>query len=195
MPEKTPKTAVVIVPPNRLWGPIQAIRKKHDRSVKRWMPHFTLIYPFRPRHEFERLATALAAVCETIDPFDVTLEQFRIFVGGRDSYTVWLAPEPPGPVIHLQDVLWRVAPDCDDTRRYDGGFTPHLSVGQVRGEKAMGRLCESLQKKWRPLSFTVDAVSLIWRNDPPDDVFRVDRTVPLGAGKGKGAPPSSRAGA
>jgi len=30
--------------------------------------------------------------------------------------------------------------------------------------------------------FRVEAVSLIWRGDPPDDVFRIDRQMPLGGG-------------
>ena len=40
------KAAAVIIPPEDAWGPIQAIRRKHDRKVGRRMPHITLIYPF-----------------------------------------------------------------------------------------------------------------------------------------------------
>ena len=44
------KTATVIIPPECVWGPIQAIRQKHDSEVGRWMPHVTLTYPFLPGH-------------------------------------------------------------------------------------------------------------------------------------------------
>jgi hypothetical protein len=33
------KTATVIIPPEHVWGPFQAIRQKHDSRVGRWMPH------------------------------------------------------------------------------------------------------------------------------------------------------------
>jgi hypothetical protein len=44
------KTATVIIPPEHVWGPFQAIRQKHDSRVGRRMPHITLIYPFLPMH-------------------------------------------------------------------------------------------------------------------------------------------------
>ena len=53
--KKTHKTAVVIIPPEDVWDPIQKIREKYDRQFRRWMPHITLIYPFRPFEEFERV--------------------------------------------------------------------------------------------------------------------------------------------
>ena len=59
-------------------------------------------------------------------------------------------------------------------------ITPHLSVGQVRGHEPLARLKSELQEHWLPLSFAVNEVNLIWRNPPPDDVFRVDRAVRLG---------------
>jgi 2'-5' RNA ligase len=57
---------------------------------------------------------------------------------------------------------------------------PHLSVGQVQGKEEMGRLIQELQAAWTSVSFQVDQVSLIWRGEPPDDVFRVGATILLG---------------
>lgn len=53
---KTHKTAVVLIPPEECWPPIQAIRQEHDRHVRRWMPHMTMIYPFRPKEQFATMA-------------------------------------------------------------------------------------------------------------------------------------------
>jgi len=39
----THTTAIVVVPPRESWAVIQPIRQKHDRKVRRWMPHITLI--------------------------------------------------------------------------------------------------------------------------------------------------------
>lgn len=35
-PRKLYTTAVVIIPPNEIWVPIQQIRKKNDKSFERW---------------------------------------------------------------------------------------------------------------------------------------------------------------
>jgi 2'-5' RNA ligase len=179
-PPKTHKTAVVIIPPEEVWSPIQAIRQEYDRHVRRWMPHITMIYPFRPKEQFEALAEEFRAVCQAIAPFELQFVHFRFFSHGRQQYTLWLTPEPVDPVIELQTALWQVVPDCDDTRKFKHGFTPHLSVGQVRGKAQMEALSGQLQSRWQPLAFTVKEVNLIWRNQPPDDVFRVGRKVHIG---------------
>ena len=40
--QKTHQSAVVLIPPREVWAPIQAIRREHDRHLRRWMPHVTL---------------------------------------------------------------------------------------------------------------------------------------------------------
>jgi RNA 2',3'-cyclic 3'-phosphodiesterase len=172
-------TAVVVIPPTDLWPPLQAIRRRYDRQARRWMPHITLLYPFRPRSAFDELTAQFAAVCQAIAPFEVALAEFGLFRRPRE-HTLWLSPEPKEPLTELQTALWRVVPDCDATRRHSGGFTPHLSVGQAQGAEAAEILAQ-LRGDWTSLRFVVDAVHLIWRGDPPDDVFRVGRSVALAA--------------
>jgi len=177
---KTYKTAVVVIPPEDTWAPIQAIREKHDRAFQRWMPHITLLYPFHPPPDFELAAARLTRACESIASFEVTLASFDVFRHSQQSYTLWLAPKPKEALIELQTVLWRAFPDCDDVRRFAGGFAPHLSVGQVRGREQMQQLVAALSRDWEIITFEVSVVSLIWRDDPPHDVFRVVQTFALG---------------
>ena len=177
MGAKTHKTAVVVLPPEELWPPIQAIRRERDRHFRRWMPHITLIYPFRPLGESAEVANSFWEVCQGIAPFEVELARFRTFRHGAAGGTVWLDPQPRAELVRLQTALWGVVPDCDETRRHAGGFTPHLSVGQVRG-RARGTI-DALQAAWEAVAFRVAAVHLIWREDPPDDVFRVGWAVRL----------------
>ena len=187
MGHKTHKTAVVLIPPEEVWPPIQAIRREHDRHVRRWMPHITIIYPFRPQEQFATIAESFLEVCQSIEPFEIQFARFQCFHHGHQRYTLWLAPEPAELVIRLQTALWQVVPDCDEvrkfcdeTRRFKHGFIPHLSVGQVRGKAQMEQLREHLQSQWQPLMFTVKDINLIWRNQPPDDIFRVGRKVHVG---------------
>jgi RNA 2',3'-cyclic 3'-phosphodiesterase len=181
VPRKTHTTAVVLIPPPEIWAPIQTIRRVHDRHVNRWMPHITLLYPFRPHHEFDSLVGRFSAVCTAIESFRLALTEVCYFRHRRDSYTLWLAPEPKEALVHLQALIESVAPECNDVSRRQGGFTPHLSVGQVRGQREMLELKEVLRASWQPLAFTAVEISLIWRDEPPDDVFRIGKTVKLGA--------------
>ena len=179
MARKTYQTALVLIPPDHCWEPVQAIRRAYDRNLRRWMPHITLIYPFRPGDQFDAVAKELARACATFEPFDVHLTSFNFFGHGRGRGTLWLAPEPKDKLVKLQSLLQVAVPDCDDVSRYPGGFTPHLSVGQAAGS-GVRWLIQSLQDSWEPLSFRADRVSLIRRHQPPDDVFRLDRVIPLG---------------
>ena len=144
------------------------------------MPHVTLLYPFRPRDQFDAVENQLRNGCRAIEPFKLRLAELRHFHHGRARYTLWLAPQPGETVVQLQAALEMAVPDCNETSGYPGGFTPHLSVGQVREHDRMATLEVDLQADWQPLSFPVQHVSLIWRNQPPDDLFRVDRRISLG---------------
>lgn len=181
MSAKTHATAVVIIPPESCWEPIQKIRRLHDRKVRTWMPHITLSYPFRPRHTFDQLEPQLARLCAELEPFQISLTRFRHFHHRGPNYTIWLAPEPAEIVARLQAALRRLLPDCDDVARHAHGFTPHLSVGQAHGHETMSVLKKTLQAYWEPLSFPAREISLICRDRPPDDVFRVDRRIPFGS--------------
>jgi 2'-5' RNA ligase len=176
---KTYKSAVVVIPPVEIWGPIQELRRSHDRRHRRWMPHITLVFPFRPVSEFASLAPPLAEACRATAPFEIHLVNFGRFDRGRRNAALYLIPEPDQPLKTLQAAIQSVVPDCDDVARFPGGYTPHLSIGQVRGTKALAS-CAAWQAAWRPLSFMVTHVCLIWRNNPPDDVFRVGPVLPLG---------------
>jgi 2'-5' RNA ligase len=181
MNPKTHTTALVLIPPEDLWQPIQALRKQHDRNVRRWMPHITLLYPFAPPAAFADLVPGLGAACTNATPFTITLTHFGAFAHGQRGATIFLVPEPAEPLVALQTRLWEVVPAYDDTRRHRNGFTPHLSVGQTRGGAEARALVETLSAQWQPLTFTASAVQLIWRSKPPDDTFRVAHSLLVGA--------------
>jgi len=176
---KSYKTAVVAIPPDHLWEPIQRLRKQYDRHYRRWMPHIKLLYPFLPVSAFEQVTPLLAQVCHSLEPFEVKLTRFDLFVHFRRNATLYLVPEPARALKVLQKDLLEIVPNCDDVTRFAGGVTPHLSVGQTRSQEARA-LCAGWQATWQPLAFTLAHVYLIWRNDPPDDVFRMGSVLSLG---------------
>jgi 2'-5' RNA ligase len=170
---KTVTTAVVLIPPLETWEPIQAIRKAHDRNERRWMPHVSLLYPFLRESDFADILPALRDVALSFSPIQCAFEHFRFFAHRGGVNTLWLDPSPSEAIHALQEALWRVCPECGDTRMFPHGFTPHLTVGQVQGEKERDALVAVLQNGWEPVSCRFNAVSVIQRKNPPDDVFRV----------------------
>lgn len=170
-------TAIAVIPPQENWAAIQAIRQQHDSKFRRWMPHITLIYPFRPVDEFPLILEPLTAAIAKMPAFDVILAEFKTF-RHRRGYTIWLKPEPQDGLTMLYETIPEVVLGERPSPR-GNRFQPHLSVGQVQGKEQMERLVGQLQATWKPMTFKVDRVSLIWRRDPPDDVFRIADKIPL----------------
>lgn len=176
MPWKTHKTAVTAIPPQHVWEPIQAIRRRHDRHMHRWMPHVNLLYPFVPSTHFSEVLPQLEAAAGHIPAFEVTLEGLHFFTHASGRSTLWLAPQPQDAFVRLQRALQTAFPAYDEQSRFADGFTPHLSVGQATASAAR-RLAETLQAEWQPLRFSLDAIALIWR--AADTPFEVANWLPL----------------
>lgn len=178
------QAAVVLIPPEELWSPIQALRARHDRNYRRWMPHVTLLYPFVPEEYFEEVEALIAPALRDITPFQVTLSGFGHFEH-RGSVTAWLRPEdrPHGALQALQAALQAAVPHCDEQgRKSERGFTPHLSVGQLprSGPAELRRTLSAWERDWKPLTFEAREVCLISRRG--DVPFEVRRQVRLGGG-------------
>ena len=171
MLSKTHTTAVVLIPPETVQAPIQAIRRIHDRNVERWMPHITLLYPFAVHRDFAAVMPALAQAAQEVFPFSVEFARFDDF-RHRKSSTMFLIPEPANDIVQLHNTLVKHLPDYDDTARYAGGFHPHLSVGQFQ-HRSLRTEQQRLQKKWKPLRCEMTAFSLIYRSPETADRFVV----------------------
>jgi RNA 2',3'-cyclic 3'-phosphodiesterase len=188
---KTHHTAVAVLPPADLWEPIQAIRRRYDRHMYRWMPHINLLYPFFPGVYFSEVLPLLGTACAQVCAFEVTLTSFRFFTHASGTATLWLQPEPREALDHLQATLRTIFPICDDLSRFANGFTPHLSVGQFRSRHTLQPVLDSLQASWQPLRFSLTAIALLWRQAA--EPFQVAHWVPL-APPAAPASPSMRGG-
>lgn len=177
---KTHYTAVVLIPPEGVWEPIQAIRRIHDPQERRWMPHLTMLYPFVPEKHFAAASERVAEVCRRHAPLELTLADFRTFEHNPTSATLWLDLEPRRPVIDLQADLEREFPQCSEASAFEAGFVPHLSVGRFPGRDAVDAAMREFQFAWMPLEFTIDSLSLIARSGTPDDPFHLRQALPLG---------------
>ncbi|MFX1477603.1 MAG: 2'-5' RNA ligase family protein [Promethearchaeota archaeon] len=166
-------SALVIIPPQEKWKPIQDIRKDYDRNINRWMPHITLLYPFRPKKEYFKLENQFSEKCKSFKPFEVILKKFKYFKHSRQNYTLWIDPEPNYLLINLQAELLKLFPDCDDVNNYKDGFRPHLSVGQVQNKIAMINIIKNLQSTWMEMKFTLKELYFISRDKDKSSKFEI----------------------
>jgi 2'-5' RNA ligase len=172
-------SAVVIIPPEKLWAPIQAIREKYDRNFHRWMPHITLLYPFRPENEFNSLESDFKEVCENLKSFKVNLDNFNYFHHKKQQYTLWLEPTPQKLINDLQKEIQSVTPDCNDVGLFKGGFNPHLSVGQITGKELLDKTLQNLEHHWKSLQIIVDKIFIIAREQRKNSTFQVKKIIQL----------------
>lgn len=153
-PHLSHKSALVLLPPAAITAPIQAVRRIHDKHFARWPPHINLVYPFLASPSDGQLATngesslarhlkgdirsRIQRAVKEIQPFHMTLsaENPQLFVHGKKSKTMWLAPSSD-TVKQLQAALQMEFAECDADRR---PFVPHLSLGQVRTDAEEERM-------------------------------------------------------
>ena len=170
-------TALVVLPPEAVCGPIQTLRASYDKAYNRWPPHINLLFPFVPRAKLEAAAEQIAAIVRTVPPFEVRLRRFGDFqVGGQQA--VWLEPEcePPGALVDLQAKLSGLFPELADKRRRK--FVPHLSVGQW--PRSAPAPLSRLQESFDPTSFVVQRLHIIARDG--DRPFAVRHAISLKSG-------------
>ena len=172
-------SAVVIIPPEDIWSPIQTIRSQYDRQIHRWMPHIMLLYPFRPEDQFNNLETKFSEVCSQINSFTITLSRFKYFEHRHKNFTLWLDPEPNRLIQKLQFELLKIVPDCNDVNKFKDGFHPHLSVGQIQGISKLKITLHDLQKSWKDITFNVNDIYFISRENEKKSRFEIVETIQL----------------
>ena len=171
-------SAVVIIPPEEKWAPIQKIRERYDRQINRWMPHITLLYPFKPAHLFNEIFHDFKKTCKKISSFSIILKEIKSFSHGKNSHTIWVSPEPVKLIKDLQEKLLKIAPDCDDVNKYMNGYTPHLSIGQLKSSKGdLTKIINLFQESWNPIIFVVKKIAFISREQGKQSRFQVKKEI------------------
>ena len=179
--DKTHQTAVVIIPPRKVWEPVQKIRSAHDKQFRRWMPHLTLLYPFAPKGEF---TPHFARACRS----ELGAGAVRADADRVSFVPAWTRKLHGVACTRAHRTPRQTSPDADESpaaiwgirARLRAVLRPHLSVGQIEGTGKLKRLLDELNGGWEPLRFSVTELSLISRKAPPNDIFQVDRQITLG---------------
>jgi poly(A) polymerase len=176
----THRSAAVICPPRSQWSAIQAIRRAHDPSFVRWIPHINLLYGFLPEPLFDAAATRLSAAITSLAPATLTLDRIGRF-DHAGSTTLYLAPDRTSTrwLRALQHQLREALPQCVEQDR-DGVFTPHLTLARCKpGEATV--LAAALEAESLSVSFEADAITLLSRRGKAP--FAARRTISLADGE------------
>ena len=173
------RSAVVVVPPERCHGPIQELRGQHDRRrLERWMPHITLLYPFTPERHFQEAALILEDAVRDLEPFEITLGELGTF-SHKSSTTLWASCDSEDQALETLQAAIEREPWTEQSERGDHGFTPHLTLGSLKGSEVHADIAEARQI-WEEQRFWCTEVALISRRD--DGPFEIRRRVPLARG-------------
>lgn len=169
------RTALVLLPPEAAWGPVQRLRRAFDDRFDRWPPHVTLLYGFVPPADLDDAVERLSQAARQVEPFSLRLDQRLRFEHAR-SHTAALGTESE-PLRALQRTVQAAFPLCREQNRGEGGgFTPHLTLGRGAPETVtrLEQSARGLSLEWR-----VDQLAVLER---PQEVFLVRERIELGSG-------------
>jgi poly(A) polymerase len=182
------RSALAIVPPRSVWGPVQRLRARHDAErFERWMPHLNLLYGFFDAPHLPAAARALRELLPAHEPIEVVLDRVITFEHSS-STTIALAPDArsAAALIRLQRALVERFPQCTEQNRGPKGtFTPHLTLG--RGNRDTATLLKREIAPALPLRWRADEIAILHR---PGQVFSVHEAIPLGAKRASAETPA-----
>lgn len=178
-------TALAIVPPSAAtacWDQVQDTRRTlRDKGFYRWPPHVNLVYPFVESDRFEELAVLLTRELAVVEPFDVQLERFGTFGGGKKGVCYLVPGTDPSDRINrlyerVHGVVSQLMP-CPEVAR----FIPHMTVAHTPTAGDARAAAEATEPHWHPTSFHVEEIYILLRS-PPDDQYSIACRIPLGVG-------------
>lgn len=169
-----------IVPPRNVWAQLQSIRTKYIYDA-RCAIHISFIDPFVLSSHYEEAAKLLQKELADFPPFTIKMNKLDFFAHGKNSYTLYIAPEcdPPTLINDLMGKCLNVFPQCDDTIKRGGGkLVPHFSLAKFKSKNELEKVMLELSSQLKPIEFTLQELYFLKRDG--SNPFEVMNVVPLG---------------
>jgi len=154
------ETALILPVPQVETAAVRSLRERHDPSAAAGVgAHITLLYPFLPLEQVP--AQELRAILGRFAPVRVRLAEVRSFPG-----VLWLAPEPPEPVLEL---IRAVAAQYRQVHPYGGevaldDVTPHLTLA-MRDDDEVRAQVQAAVAGLLPVDAVIEEAWLIAEDD------------------------------
>lgn len=161
-------SALALIPDERAWPVIQAVRSAHDKQVRVWPPHINIIYPFVHERHFQAAGESIAERTTSLAPFKIRCRR-----KGNFGSTAFLVPEcEEDPDLALLHGICAAA--FPHLLASENDFKPHLTIGQFRSNSD----CQAFLEGSPPIDieFAVGGLCLLARasmQHPFRVVFRV----------------------
>jgi 2'-5' RNA ligase len=98
--------------------------------------------------EVPALCKAVASICVSHESFPVSVQGLGCFPNPRRPRVIWVGVGEGGPeLVALHDDLEGPLLDLGCYRREERQYTPHITLGRVRGDRTAERLAEALVKQ------------------------------------------------
>ena len=107
---------------------------------------------------------AVQAVCATIKPFALEIAGVECFGDPRRPRTIWVGVEEgKEQLVTLHDALEQAMLELRCYRREERRFTPHVTLGRVKGDEPSEDLPQALlrQRDWRGGECTISEVRVL----------------------------------
>ena len=167
----TLSTSLVLLPDEKGWDFVQEIRLAHDRKVRMWPPHITLLRPFVRVEDFPAAAQVLE---ETLDEFAPKTLSFKLKTIKHHEFctSLWLVPDEESQehIMMLQNAVQAVFPQCQRSKYLlrllkKDRYIPHMTVGQFKSEEEALILQAQYEDRAAQLRFPAKAIYLLSRPD------------------------------
>jgi len=149
-------------------------------------PHITLLDSFSSNDRFEKVAVLFKEAVSNIEPFEITIKQFRYFTHSSErGYTLYLEPEifyhDKNPLLELQRLLYEQVNNSGlewlEHKMTPRKFTPHVSLGKVSTKVKLDEVLQKYQPTWETITFRVTEIYILSKL-VHDTVIR--HVIPLG---------------
>jgi 2'-5' RNA ligase len=125
-------------------------RLRESRAAVRWLKpdavHQTVKYlGDTPEDDLDGLIRSMRSVCADVVPFPITVTGLGAYPDARRPRIVWAAVREPSGTLQQ---LWKDTEEAAHTlgwQREKRGFTPHITLGRVKGSMNIPRLREIIR--------------------------------------------------
>lgn len=147
-------TTITIIPPHHVQAvAVPLIQQYAPQGIVHIQAHISVLIPFAPLPDLPPALEKLAALCATIQPFEVTLKGYNWF-----PEAVYMDIEHPEPLLQLGERIHHAFPEYP---LYEGlygtAYHPHLTIAFVK--EGINQDTVKLPD-YNPLTFTVERLHI-----------------------------------